>query len=177
MESGKSLTLCQLEAWSMEYKVRNGPTQTVKVQEIDKNDDSCGLCGYGGDLICCDSCPSSFHQECLCLQELLEDHKECVMETEVGSGMEPSTWFCSESCKMALKVGMMNSISDGFSSTLLKRTHGDQNVLSDHHFIALKVEWSLKLEVSLTIMEEFFLPMIDPRIVIDLILQVLYNQG
>ncbi|KAL7584737.1 hypothetical protein Lser_V15G45397 [Lactuca serriola] len=218
MESGKSLTLCQLEAWSTEYNLRNGPTQTVNVQEIDQNDDSCGLCGDGGDLICCDNCPSTFHQECLCLQELPEGdwycpncscwscgkvvdihkakiksvwkclqckhkyHKECVGKIEVGIGMEPSTWFCSKSCKeihsgLDSRVGMMNSVSDGFSWTLLKCTHGDRNVLSDHHFVALKVEWNLKLAVALTIMEECFLPMIDPRTGINLIPHVLYNQG
>ncbi|KAL7604605.1 hypothetical protein Lser_V15G18806 [Lactuca serriola] len=50
MESGKSFILCQLEAWLVEYKVRRGAMRTVEVEEIDENDDSCGLCGDGGEL-------------------------------------------------------------------------------------------------------------------------------
>lgn len=65
MESGKPFTLCQLEAWSAEYKAKRGAPRTVLVEEIDENDDSCGRCGDGGELICCDSCPSTFHQACL----------------------------------------------------------------------------------------------------------------
>lgn len=70
MESGKPFTLCQLQAWSAEYKSRKSGTGTgtVETDEEDKNDDSCGLCGEGGELICCDNCPSAFHLACLSIQ-------------------------------------------------------------------------------------------------------------
>lgn len=79
MESGKPFTLCQLEAWSAEYKARKSPTPTVLVDEADENDDSCGLCGVEGELICCDNCPSTFHRACLYEQELPE-----------------GSWYCSQ---------------------------------------------------------------------------------
>ncbi|XP_024965378.1 increased DNA methylation 1-like isoform X2 [Cynara cardunculus var. scolymus] len=79
MESGKSFTLCQLEAWSTEYKVRKSAIRTVHDEEIDQNDDSCGLCGDGGELICCDNCPSTFHQACLSTQEIPEGNWYCSM--------------------------------------------------------------------------------------------------
>ncbi|XP_024959188.1 increased DNA methylation 1-like [Cynara cardunculus var. scolymus] len=217
MESGKSFSLCQLEGWSTEYTVREGAIKTAKVEEVDQNDDSCGLCGDGGELICCDNCPSTFHQACLCMQELPEGdwycsrcscwscgnvvcnienpisgvlkclqckhkyHKECIKETRIESGSVPSTWFCDESCReihlgLDSRVGLMNPISDGFSWMVLRCTHGDQTVLSDQHFVALKVECNLKLAVALAIMEESFLPMMDPRTGIDMIPHVLYNQ-
>ncbi|PWA95000.1 zinc finger, RING/FYVE/PHD-type, Acyl-CoA N-acyltransferase, Jas TPL-binding domain protein [Artemisia annua] len=218
MESGKSFTLCQLEAWSTEYKVKEGVTQTVEIEEIDQNDDSCGVCGDGGELICCDNCPSTFHLACLSLQEIPDGdwycsncscwscgnvvsnnaalisgvlkclqckhkyHEECVMVNGLGCESVPSTWFCSESCKeihMGLdsRVGLMNSIANGYSWTLLKCTHGDQKVLSNQHFVALKVECNLKLAVAIKIMEECFIPMVDPRTGIDMISHVLYNLG
>lgn len=65
MESGKPFTLCQLQAWSAEYKTRKRRTQVVRADDDDQNDDSCGRCGDGGELICCDNCPSTFHQTCL----------------------------------------------------------------------------------------------------------------
>ncbi|KAL8209726.1 hypothetical protein R6Q57_006458 [Mikania cordata] len=213
MEPRKSFMSCQLEAWSTEYKVK-GTRHIVNFKEIDQNDDSCGVCGDGGELICCDNCPSTFHQACLCVQDIPEGdwycskcscwscgnvvrnnemdvlkclqcnhtyHKECCRESGLESGH--TGWFCGDSCKkvahlgLESRTGLMNSISDGFSWSLLKCTHADQNLFSDNHFVALKVECNLKLAVALKIMEECFLPMVDPRTGINMIPHVLYNMG
>lgn len=71
MESGEPFTLCLLQAWSAEYKARKSGNESVKADDDDKNDDSCGLCGDGGELICCDNCPSAFHLACLSTQVCL----------------------------------------------------------------------------------------------------------
>lgn len=71
LDSGKPFMLCQLQAWSTEYKTRRSRTRTVQVDEDDRNDDSCGICGDGGELICCDNCPSTFHHSCLSIQVCL----------------------------------------------------------------------------------------------------------
>lgn len=68
MESGKPFALCQLEAWSAEYKAKKGASVTFQNQEVHDEDDYCGCCGTDGDLICCDNCPSGFHCECLYIQ-------------------------------------------------------------------------------------------------------------
>lgn len=67
LQSGKSLTLCQLEAWTSEcmYRQSNDRNRNVKAEAIDENDDTCGICGDGGQLLCCDNCPSTYHQACL----------------------------------------------------------------------------------------------------------------
>ncbi|KAL3508755.1 hypothetical protein ACH5RR_028156 [Cinchona calisaya] len=89
MESGKPFSLCQLEAWSAEYKARKGAPRTVQIEEMDEYDNSCGCCGDGGDLLCCDSCPSTFHLECLYIQEMPEGNWHCPQCTcqICGSGV------------------------------------------------------------------------------------------
>ncbi|XP_072972086.1 uncharacterized protein [Typha angustifolia] len=77
LQSGKSYTLCQLEAWTAEYRARKTNTRVVETEGMDQNDDTCGLCGDGGELICCDNCPSTYHQACLSTQELPEGSWYC----------------------------------------------------------------------------------------------------
>ncbi|KAI5333054.1 Hypothetical predicted protein [Prunus dulcis] len=217
MESGQPFTLCQLQAWSAEYKSRKRGTQVVRADENDQNDDSCGLCGDGGELICCDNCPSTFHQACLSLQELPEgswycpnctcwicgdfvndkeasstsdgfkcsqcEHKyhEACMKEKYAYGAILDSWFCDRSCQevysgLQSRVGYINHVADGFSWTLLRCIHDDQKVHSAQRF-ALKAECNTRLAVALTIMEECFLSMVDPRTGIDMIPHVLYNWG
>ncbi|GAB4846558.1 hypothetical protein Ancab_025563 [Ancistrocladus abbreviatus] len=217
MESGKAFTLCQLQAWSSEYKARKSSVRTVQADEFDQNDDSCGLCGDGGELLCCDNCPSTFHQSCLLAEKLPEGSWYCsnctcricgdlVNEKEAssfcdafkcsqceqkyhdvclkGQGLEGvgfNLWFCSGGCEEVYSglhslIGLSNDIADGFSWTLLRCIHEDQKVHSAQWF-SLKAECNSKLAVALTIMEECFLSMVDPRTGVDMIPHVVYNWG
>ncbi|XP_058095073.1 uncharacterized protein LOC131240686 isoform X2 [Magnolia sinica] len=218
LESGRPFTLCQLQGWSSEYKARKGVRRQVQVDEVDQNDDTCGLCGDGGELICCDNCPSTFHQSCLSTQELPEGnwycpnctceicgdlvneketscslivlqcsqcenkyHKMCINENSIYKEVASGTWFCGGNCQevylgLHSRVGILNRIVDGFSWTLLRCIHGDQKIHSAQRF-AQMAECNTKLAVALSIMEESFLPMVDPRTGIDMIPHVLYNWG
>ncbi|RDX83497.1 Increased DNA methylation 1, partial [Mucuna pruriens] len=218
MESGESFTLCLLQAWSAEYKARKSQNQAVHADDNDKNDDSCGLCGEGGELICCDNCPSTFHLACLSTQEIPDGnwyctnctcricgnlvidkdtsdahdslqcsqcehkyHEKCLKDKDKQDGAVADPWFCGQNCQevysgLQSQVGLVNQVADGISSTLLRCIHDDQKVHSAQWF-ALKAFCNTKLAVALTIMEECFVSMFDPRTGIHMIPQVLYNWG
>ena len=69
-----------------------------------------------------------------------------------------------------------NIVANEFTWALLKCIHDDQKVHSAQRF-ALKAECNSRLSVALTIMEECFLSMVDPRTGIDMIPHVIYNWG
>ncbi|XP_050943916.1 increased DNA methylation 1 isoform X1 [Cucumis melo] len=216
LDSGRPFMLCQLQAWSTEYKTRKSRTRTVEVDEDDRNDDSCGICGDGGELICCDNCPSTFHHSCLSIQELPEGnwyclnctcricgglvnyeeisssfdalkcfqceqkyHGQCLKQRDINSGVESHIWFCSDSCQkiytaLQSRLGLTNQFANGFSWMLLRCIHNDQKILSTPR-LAMMAECNSRLVVALTIMEECFLSMVDPRTGIDMIPHLVYS--
>lgn len=49
---------------------------------------SCSVCGDGGDVLCCDSCPKVFHMSCLAMTEEPESFKcsYCVLKRDSSGG-------------------------------------------------------------------------------------------
>ncbi|XP_052209044.1 uncharacterized protein LOC127812622 [Diospyros lotus] len=83
LEDGRSLLDCQSQ---LKYKIspRKFMTDPCKVKgrrQSNTNDYICSVCHFGGELILCDQCPSSFHISCLGLKDVPD-----------------GDWYCSSCC-------------------------------------------------------------------------------
>ncbi|PTQ33187.1 hypothetical protein MARPO_0091s0046 [Marchantia polymorpha] len=223
LSNGKSLSECQVEALAKKTEIEGDPEKASGNQEsADKSDDTCGICGDGGELICCDHCPSTFHLNCMgmeavpdgdwfcpncrcaicggsqfngdkssfndltvifCDQCECEYHVKCLRSRGIELDCCPKEdWFCGESCGRIFRglrglVGVSKPMEGGFSWTLLRSRAEDDRKSGCISNTELNAEHDSKLSIALSVMQECFRPMIDPRTKIDIISHVLYNRG
>ncbi|XP_061372005.1 increased DNA methylation 1-like [Gastrolobium bilobum] len=80
LEDRRSLLDCQREALSSSQQ-KNHDAVMQRDNVYKDNDSICSICRYGGELMLCDRCPSSFHLSCLGLEQVPD-----------------GDWFCPPCC-------------------------------------------------------------------------------
>ncbi|KAL2597676.1 hypothetical protein AAZV13_11G178000 [Glycine max] len=80
LEDGRSLLDCQIKMMH-DHKTRETTGKSFSGLSLVENDYICSVCHYGGELILCDKCPSSFHKTCLGLEDIPN-----------------GDWFCPSCC-------------------------------------------------------------------------------
>ncbi|XP_057771705.1 uncharacterized protein LOC130991472 [Salvia miltiorrhiza] len=153
LESGPSLLQCQVDAWNRQGESVCRDFHTVGVDGDDPDDDACGICGDGGALICCDSCPSTFHQICLEIQMLpLGDWHcpSCICKFCGDSDVDELTRcsFCEEkyhkSCSKEVLASSMSSNGASFCGLQCQEFYDHlQKILGVKHELEGGFSWSL----------------------------------
>ncbi|XP_044965818.1 uncharacterized protein LOC123426104 [Hordeum vulgare subsp. vulgare] len=92
LEDGRvPLLQCLLDAWDKQSQHEKKGFYKIDPAD-DPDDDTCGICGDGGDLLCCDRCTSTFHVACL------------------GIEMPSGDWYCRSCiCKFCSSAEEMTS--------------------------------------------------------------------
>ncbi|KAL4564562.1 hypothetical protein LXL04_028626 [Taraxacum kok-saghyz] len=206
VESGRSLMECQIDGWNKQKESERLGFHVVDVNGDDPDDDTCGLCGDGGDLICCDGCPSTFHLNCLDLQMLPEGDWRCpncaCKYCESVCSKDRSSLLTCRLCEKKYHKSCSGEM-DMFCfcgrkcQELYTRL---QKLLWIKHELDLGFSWSLihrpdplpdmssgyfyqraecisKIAIAQLVMDECFLPIVDRRSGINSIHNVVYNIG
>ncbi|CAJ1969311.1 unnamed protein product [Sphenostylis stenocarpa] len=195
VEEGMSLLQCLLDSWNKQDESERNGFHFVDVAGEDPNDDTCGICGDGGDLICCDGCPSTFHQDCLDIKDADDElpmsklltcrlceqkYHRSFIETNDSNTIDTSdVLFCGNKCqelseRLEMLLGVKHEIEDGYSWTFIRRSDVGFDVSMTK---PQTIECNSKLAVALSIMDECFMPYIDHRSGVNLIHSILYNRG
>ncbi|KAK7289833.1 hypothetical protein RIF29_03801 [Crotalaria pallida] len=105
LEDGRSLLDCQIQI------MQDHMTRKSKEKRCDdfcqgENDSICSVCRYGGELVLCDLCPSSFHKSCLGLEDIPDGN-----------------WFCP-SCRCGMcGQSKIDGAEDGHFLTCIQCEH------------------------------------------------------
>uniref|UniRef100_A0ACD5U8L2 Uncharacterized protein n=1 Tax=Avena sativa TaxID=4498 RepID=A0ACD5U8L2_AVESA len=92
-DGGVPLLQCLVDAWDKQARSEKKGFYKIDPAE-DPDDDTCGICGDGGDLLCCDHCTSTFHVACLGIEMPSEDWycRSCICKF-CGSAEEMTSSF------------------------------------------------------------------------------------
>ncbi|AES82199.1 putative histone acetyltransferase chromatin regulator PHD family [Medicago truncatula] len=167
LEDGRSLFKCQREA-----RDQKGSHCIGEANSEANNDNVCSICGFGGDLVLCDRCPSAFHLGCLGLDRVPDGDWFCPTccckicyrpkcKQECADGNENNFLVCVQ-CEQKFHFGCVKTTRFGSSHTEsnIKKKNWFCSVVCGNMFLCLKkllgkpikvadnINWTLLKNVS-----------------------------
>ncbi|KAK4357173.1 hypothetical protein RND71_022783 [Anisodus tanguticus] len=163
LESGVSLLECLVDAWNRQEESDRQDFHTVKVDDDDPDDDACGICGDGGDLMCCDGalrlftravwmlppgdwhCPNCTCKFCGTASTMVEEDEEAVDGLLCCSLCENKCkLFCFGRLDMNALPASSNNPSVSFCGQKCQELYDHlQKILGVKHEIEAGFSWSL----------------------------------
>ncbi|XP_061337045.1 increased DNA methylation 1-like [Gastrolobium bilobum] len=123
LSKGTSLQDCQIAAWedANERKRRCIYSYVPKETVADHDDDACSICGNGGDLICCDKCPSVYHPLCMNMERVPRRDWLCpyCICKYCGLGGEIKEFITCSQCDKKFHWGCFKEFEKEFSKATL----------------------------------------------------------
>ncbi|CAL9029252.1 unnamed protein product [Prunus brigantina] len=177
--NGNSLLQCLMDAW--ECHIESAPQfgfhrSRPRTAPADQNDDSCMICADGGDLMCCDKCPSAFHPSCMNMERVPEGEWGCSYCVCLHCGLVRGKFLtCSIFEKLESMVGAKNDLDNGYSWRLLKRE--DINLSGHTENLHKKLECNSKIAVAGVLMHHCFENIIDRFTGTNVVQSVIHSQG
>uniref|UniRef100_A0A9I9EKT2 PHD finger transcription factor n=1 Tax=Cucumis melo TaxID=3656 RepID=A0A9I9EKT2_CUCME len=202
LEDGKSLLECQILC---NKKTRSFKNQASACRKGDfskgENDYICSICHFGGTLILCDQCPSSFHQSCLGLKDVPEGDWFCPScccgicgqkKLSEHANITFNAYGVPKSLEAVLNlIGFVTNIiywglqkllgksipvgGDNLTWSLLKAPSSDTDYFNPPHLDTLTENQS-KLNVALSVIHECFEPVREQHTRRDIVEDVLFSR-
>ncbi|KAK4275146.1 hypothetical protein QN277_018279 [Acacia crassicarpa] len=125
LENGKSLLDFQRQIMN-EHRTRGTTKTPSRSGYLDENDGICSACQYGGELILCDNCPSSFHQSCMGLEDIPEGDWFCpacccgICHQSKPEGSDDETLLTCSQCEHKYHAKCLGKSSVSMSGRCLK---------------------------------------------------------
>uniref|UniRef100_A0A2C9WAW5 PHD-type domain-containing protein n=1 Tax=Manihot esculenta TaxID=3983 RepID=A0A2C9WAW5_MANES len=197
------VALCEIEEAERRHFNHVGPIPGA----TDANDDACQICADGGELICCENCPSTFHPSCLemesipqgdwlcpycvcifcdggnrdmltCQQCQKKFHWECFLERQpIDLKIYWLTQFCGPNCEQI----------DCKLHRLIGVKHEIKEGFSwtllrrldpfDDIDVQTRMECNSKSALALEVLNECFMSCTDRHTRINILQSVVYNRG
>ncbi|XP_022737176.1 increased DNA methylation 1-like [Durio zibethinus] len=148
-----SLLECQKEAWEVRKEEEKPTYNDIQPPPIadDKSDDACMICADGGDLICCERCPSTFHPKCIFMETIPQGDwlcPYCVCKyCGIGDGLLKKCTLCEKlyHCKCGGEMlDLMNSPASLFCGSSCRKIYeGLQRMLGVRNELQDGLCWTL----------------------------------